>query len=140
MEILILSGMLGLYSIEDIRKRTITAKYLIVFGIAGVMIHLCKRDISLLGLLLGAGVGMGMVCISFITRGRVGMGDGLLLITTGIFLGGAVNMELLMISLVYASFYSLGVIIFRKKKKNCEIPFIPFIFAGYITIVVGGSL
>lgn len=140
MEIWILSGMLGLYSIEDIRKRAITAKYLVLFGMAGVVLNLYRGDISVFNMFCGVVLGLFIVLISLVTRGSVGLGDGLLFIITGIFLGGTLNLELLTISLVYASLFSLGMIALGRKKKNQEIPFIPFVFVGYVTIVLGGLL
>lgn len=73
------------------------------------------------------------------------MGDGFLFLVTGIFLGGGKNMELLMISLLYAALFSLGLIVFGKVKgkagrKEKEIPFIPFVFLGYATMLLEEAL
>lgn len=132
----LLLGMLGLYAVEDIRKRTVTVRYLILFGAVGMGLHLYWRETSLPGILLGIAVGMGMLLLSFLTGGSIGRGDGALLMVTGIFLGGASNVELLLTSLMYAAVFSLGILVFGRRKKNREIPFVPFLFLGYLTMVL----
>lgn len=136
----ILIGMLGLYAGEDIRKRHISVPLLILFGLIGTGLQIWRGDSSAVDVLLGVTVGGVLVLLGFLTRESIGLGDGYLFVVTGIFLGGAANVELLFISLLYAALFSLGVLIFRKGKRNQEIPFIPFVFLGYLTIIVGGSL
>ena len=136
----ILMSMLGLYTVEDIRKRRICAPLLILFGAIGIGLHIWRADISVPDVLLGMTVGVVLVLLGFLTRESIGLGDGYLFVVTGIFLGGAANVELLFLSLLYAAIFSLGVLIFRKGKKNQEITFIPFVFLGYLTIIVGERL
>lgn len=139
MEIILLV-MLGLYAIEDIRKRSISILFLPLFGLAGAGMHLFQRDIGIVSILLGVVVGAGMIGISFLTRESIGLGDGFLFLVTGVFLGGAANMELLLFSLLYAAVFSLGALIVGKKKRKQEIPFIPFVFLGYLTMIVEAGL
>lgn len=137
---IILLVMLGMYTIEDIRKKTISIAFLPVFGLAGAGLHLFQRDIGIVSILMGVVVGAGMIGISFLTRESIGLGDGFIFLVTGVFLGGADNMELLLFSLLYAAVFSLGVLIVRKKKRKQEIPFIPFVFLGYLTMIVEAGL
>ncbi len=132
----VLLSMLGCYAVEDLRKHTITLRYLICFGAIGMMMHVLKRDVSIVNLLLGIAVGLGLILLSFLTRGSIGMGDGCLFFVTGIFLGGSNNAELLLTSLLYAAVVSLGILFFGRGKRNREIPFIPFVFLGYLTMIV----
>lgn len=136
----ILLGMLGLYAMEDIRKRTITVRYMILFGAVGLGLHIYRQEMTAISLLLGVAVGIGMILLSLVTRESIGMGDGFVLMTTGIFLGGAANVELLFYGLLYAAVFSLGIVVFQKKKKKREIPFIPFLFLGYLTMILEAGL
>ena len=81
---IILLGMLGLYAVEDIRKKRISVRYLWIFGAAGIAINLFQRSISLPDMLLGAAVGAALVAVSLLTRGNIGLGDGFLLMTAGV--------------------------------------------------------
>lgn len=132
----VLLGMLGLYAVEDIRKKKISARYLWIFGAAGIAVNMIQRSLSVSGMLLGAAVGLALVAVSLLTRGNIGLGDGLLLMTAGIFLGGSGALELLFLSLLYAALVSLGMLAFRRWKRKREIPFVPFLFLGYLTMVL----
>lgn len=132
----IVLGMLGYCSVEDIRKRTISGRLLMIFGLLGLGFWLFLQDKTLAEVLLGIGLGVILMVLSLLTRGSIGLGDGLLLVITGIFLGGAANVELLMNGLLYGAIFSLGVLAFGKGKKNREIPFVPFLFLGYLTMIV----
>ena len=134
---IILLGMLGFYAVEDIRKKKISAGYLCIFAAAGIGIHVINRDMSATGMLLGAAVGLGLVVVSLLTRGSVGLGDGFLMATAGIFLGGSASLTLLMTSLLYAALFSLAMVAIRKWKRKREIPFVPFLFLGYLTLALG---
>lgn len=135
---IILLGMFGLYAVEDIRKKRISVRYLWIFGAAGIAINLFQRSISVPDMLLGAAVGAALVAVSLLTRGSIGLGDGFLLMTAGIFLGGSSVLELLFISLLYAALVSLGMLAFRRWKRKREIPFVPFLLLGYLTMMVAG--
>lgn len=139
----ILLGMLGLFAMEDIKRRSITLSYVVLFGGIGIVWQLFGQGISIPSMGLGVAVGLGIIALSQATRGSIGMGDGWIFCVTGIFLGGSRNVELLMMSLLYAALFSLGVLIVRRKdgnKRKKEIPFLPFAFLGYLTLAIGEVL
>ena len=135
---IILLGMLVLYALEDIWKKRISVRYLWIFGAAGIAINLFQKSISVPDMLLGAAVGVALVVVSLLTRGSIGLGDGFLLMTAGVFLGGSSVLELLFISLLYAALVSLGMLAFRRWKQKREIPFVPFLLLGYLTMMAAG--
>ena len=98
MEMLGLLGMLGYFSIEDIRRKSVHTAPLIVTAIAGVFLHLYGGRLSIWDLLGGLGIGVVMYGISVASRERVGKGDALVLGVTGIFLGFWNNLLLLWIA------------------------------------------
>lgn len=143
MESVILLTMLGVHAAEDIKTRRITLSFLLVFGLAGLAVQLYCRDMDFASIGLGTAVGIGILLLSILTRGSIGMGDGLVFCVTGIYLGGNRNLELLFVSLLYAGLFSLFLLVKGKgavKKRKKEIPFLPFVFLGYVTIVLEGLL
>lgn len=133
----IILGMLGFYAVEDMKKKKITIHYLPVFAAIGIFMHLYYQNAGILSILGGMLQGMGILVLSLVTRESIGAGDGLILVVTGIYLGAGKNFELFMISLVYAAVFSLGLLVLGRKKRKYEIPFIPFLLAGYISIMMG---
>lgn len=70
--------------------------------LAAVCIFFCK-DISLMDRLAGAAVGAGVMLLSYISGGKIGMGDGIVLCITGLGLGFWGNMELFCLALMLAA-------------------------------------
>lgn len=133
----IMLGMLGFYAVEDIKKKKITVCYLLIFALVGIFTNLYYKNMSMLSIAGGIILGAGVLALSFITRGSVGTGDGMILVVTGLYLGAGKNFELFMTSLIYGAVFSLGLLVVGRKKRKYEIPFVPFLLAGYITIMVG---
>ena len=91
----IVLGLLGLCSWEDMKGKKLTVIYILLFGIGGMMLHLFSPVCSIYSILSGILIGLAMMLASLATRGMVGMGDGILLTVTGVYLGGIGNLELL---------------------------------------------
>ena len=158
----ILLGILAFLAVEDMRKRKLSVPLLCLAGVAGAGMHIWQKDMPVAVILPGAAVGLVLILLGVLTRESIGMGDGAMFMMTGIFLGGAGNVELLLTSLLYAAVFSMGVLTFcyirrntgtgRKKTpgrrphirggrhhgmdRKREIPFAPFVFLGYLTMVL----
>ena len=97
--------------------------------------HILGKDITWVRILLGISVGICILLLAIVTREKIGLGDGMLLTVTGVYLGGADNFQLLMYGLFYAALFSLAVLVVRRWKKSREFPFVPFLFLGYLTML-----
>lgn len=136
----VLLGMLGTLSVEDVRSKKLNVIILSAFGILGVILHMIYQKGEYLSLLGGVGVGFAMGVVSLLSRGRVGMGDALALIVTGIFLGGRGNLTLFLVSQILAACMALFLIIVRKKGKDYEMPFLPFLLVSYVGMLAAGGM
>lgn len=126
----ILWGTLGIYCIEDIRKKQITVSLAILSAIAAVIMHLCYQTESIYSMLAGALVGSLILIVSKITNGKIGMGDGVVFMLTGFYLGAEKNLELMFLSFCLAGIWAwIKVFLFHKGKE--ELPFLPFLFLAY---------
>ena len=84
---------LGILAGMDVRKRQISLVLTGVLFLAGIGWQILMEQTSWLEWLLSLLPGAGFLTLSYISREQVGYGDGLLLLTVGIWLGfGAVIM------------------------------------------------
>lgn len=87
----------------------------------------------------GVGIGVCVIIISKVTGGKIGMGDGILLCITGLGLGFWGNLELFGIALFFAAIISILLLIFRLADRKKSIPFVPFLFLGYVLLMIAGK-
>ncbi|MCR4610625.1 MAG: prepilin peptidase [Lachnospiraceae bacterium] len=142
MEAVGLLGLLGVCGFEDIKIKRIRLVVVNLFAILGIVFHLVYERISWLDMLGGAAIGIVLLIIGYFSKEKIGYGDGLLFMATGIYLGFWNNLALLWMSTALAGIYGLIMLLFKKKKKSSEIPLIPFVLATYVVslIINGGTL
>lgn len=138
MQKIILLGLLGWCSLEDVKQKKLTVLYILMFGVGGVFLHLVAPVCSIYSMLWGMLLGLMLILVSIVTRGSVGLGDGILLVVTGVYLGGSKNLELFMMGLLLAALWSLGLVIVKKKRGKEQIAFVPFLLISYLLMVLGG--
>lgn len=131
-----LLGMLGICSIEDIRKKQVQVYLVLVFGIIGMIFHLLYRSLSIGNIFCGMMLGVILMVVSKITSGSVGMGDGLILMVTGVYLGIGSNVKLFFHGLLFAAIWSLVLIVLFRKTRRQEIPFVPFLLMAYVEMLL----
>lgn len=129
-------GLLGICSFEDVRNKEIGIYKVCLMGIAGVLIHIFRRNMSIYSILGGMLLGVLLLVFSRISEGNIGVGDGLILMVTGILLGAAGNIQLFLYGLFLAGIWALVLVVFFRKKKNYEIPFIPFLLVSYVGMLL----
>ena len=108
-----------------------------VIGVGGLFTVLCLLFVehpSIAGRIGGLSIGLAIVLLSKLTAGKIGMGDGILLCITGIGLGFWSNLELFGIALFLAAILSIVLLMLKMVDRKKSIPFVPFLFAGYIIL------
>lgn len=133
-------GMLAIASVRDIRKKQIEVTEIIIFSIIAVVIHMITGEQSIGNMLLGVIPGLILVGLSFLTKGKIGLGDGIIVSASGLFLGLQKNVELFLTGLVLCGIWALALIVIRKKKGSYEIPFVPFLLAAYMEMLIVGAI
>lgn len=135
---ILLPGILLLYSsYTDIKKREISALVLMIFMIMGIVCTIYGERISLTEVFFGVFIGVFLIAISILTHGELGLGDGLLLCVTGLYLGFVRNILLLLIALFISAIFSMFLLLFKCGLKR-EYPFVPFLFLSYSLMFAGG--
>lgn len=134
----ILLGTLGVHSIEDIREKKITVNITLFSGIIGVFLHLLFQNQSIYEMLAGTLPGVFIFLISYLTKGKIGMGDGMVFMLTGLYLGFGKNMTLMAITFLLAGVFGLYLLIQKETGADKKMPLMPFLFLGYSLMVLSG--
>ncbi len=130
--------MLFFCGIQDLLKK----KVLLWVVLAGAVliataIPFCNA-ISLFDRFGGFLIGISVIVIGIATKGKIGLGDGLLLCVTGIGLGFWGNLELFAIALFLAAILSIILLVSRLADRKKSIPFVPFLLVSFIILIIAG--
>ncbi|MBR5248871.1 MAG: prepilin peptidase [Lachnospiraceae bacterium] len=125
-------------SIYDIRTRKIPSVWMVIGGVATLayLIYLCLcHPFSELWpeVLKSWGPGLLMLAAGRLS-GKIGSGDGCILLVAGSILGSVKMMGVFMGSLFLAALTAVVLLIFRKAGKNDKMPFMPFLAAAVILL------
>ena len=131
MTTLILLIFLFLCSVWDckVRKIPLWICHVGVFFI--IMCELLTKEISLQKMIGGILVGLFLLGLTKITRGQIGLGDGIVFIVIGLGIGLKESFLLLLESLFLLFLFCLIGLIVKKIKIKQRIPFLPFVFTAY---------
>ncbi|MCR5626663.1 MAG: prepilin peptidase [Lachnospiraceae bacterium] len=123
-------------TITDIRKRRVYFEILIPFAIAGVALQFIEPSLSLFELLGGVALGGVLMGISVLTSGKIGLGDGLVFVVCGIYLGIFTSLWVLMIAAFLSALVSVGLLITKAARKESELAFVPFVMISYFVVLI----
>lgn len=142
MESISLLGLLGVCSIMDISKRKISSAVVYGFGILGIIWHIAFQRLELRSIAGGMLIGIVLYVISVISHEKIGKGDAILFIVTGIYLGFWNNIWLLWSASVIVALYGLAFVFihYRIKQEKIEtesvketkLPFVPFVMVSFL--------
>lgn len=120
-------------AIEDLKSRSVSVVSLAVAAVVGIVGNLFLWQIEFASVIDGSIIGLTLIAASIISMGAFGLGDGVVFLITGIYLGGAMNLELVLMAMLMAMLYGMVMHFFRRKIR--EIPFIPCIFLAYMEVM-----
>ena len=76
-------------TIADIRKRSIPILLFILFGVTGLVFFIMTGSVSFTDEIFGILLGIVFLALCRISDGKIGAGDGMAILISGIFLGGS---------------------------------------------------
>lgn len=132
---ILICGWLLICSWQDIKKKKINLLLILAGFIINIIVSLLWSNVSVASHILGILPGLLLLMISYITRGQIGIGDGLILSITGIYLGPEKNIAVLAYGLFCAALFSIILLSFQLASRKKTIPFIPFILIGYLGVL-----
>lgn len=122
---------LGINTWTDIRKKEICLPVLFIF-LAGGMLWQIWQGTFWPGGVLSLGIGICIILIALLSRGMIGLGDGLLILAMGSVMKAGELTGILFAALLLCGIYSGIELLVRKKTRSEEIPFAPFLLIGYL--------
>ncbi len=127
-------------SIYDIRTRKIPVLWLGIGGVAALVNFVCLcLYLPLLELwpevIKSWGPGILMLAVGKLS-GKIGSGDGSVLLVTGSILGSVKITKVFAGSLLLAAVTAAALLMLRKVRKNDKIPFMPFLTVSVILLEV----
>ncbi len=121
-------------AVTDICRGVIYLRVIIPFSLLGVLLYLLFPGVSLPEELAGVALGILILCLSHFTGGKIGTGDGLLVMVSGLFLGIFDNLQFLMLGMLLAALLSVVLLVLKKADRKTTLPFAPFLMVSYAMI------
>ena len=100
---------------------------------------LCGRNIHVMLLAAGAGVGIVFMVVSRVTEEAFGYGDSILILIMGGFIGFWNILSLLVAAFSMAALFSIFMLLRKKFHRKSAFPFVPFLTAAYIGGMIIGA-
>lgn len=127
---IVMLGILLTCAWQDIQKKCVTVRWLCASGGMLALALTLGGAWDIRTILGGAAIG-GLVLLLGRITGGIGAADGLVLCMTGCCLGAMQNAALFFIALLFAAVVSLFFLVWMKKPKSYELPFLPFLSMAY---------
>ena len=118
-------------AVKDCRQQRIFFSWTLASTICGIFLTIAVSDCSL-SYLAGFSIAGAVFAVSLLAKDSIGGGDALILSAMSAFLPWEEVLASLTIGLVLSSLYALFLIVVRHKGKKDAMPFIPFLWGGYI--------
>lgn len=120
----------------DWKSQEISLIVLALSGSCGILLRRMAGNFQWEQVAGGMLVGAGLLLWAFCTWESVGIGDALLFVCTGIYLGLWQNLLLLFLSSLCAAICGLVLILMRKRTKSERIPFVPFVLIADVLMQI----
>lgn len=128
----VLLGILAVAAYKDYKEKSVYLCGMLLAGIAGILLHLLFQTPTLPDMLAGAGIGVIVIAAALLTGESIGIGDGVVFLVSGIFLGFRQNLELFLTALFLAGGVALFLLVVKRKRRTYQLPFLPFVAVAYL--------
>lgn len=135
-EELALLGFLVLMSIKDMRTKQLTVSWMMGGTIFFLVLKFVGYEGDARSYVMGAAVGGSFFLLSKATEEQIGYGDCWMLSVMGMVLGIWRFCMVLLTTFFLCFFVGMAGIIFRKWDKKKRLPFVPFLLAGYLGVMI----
>ena len=130
---MIMGGYLFVLAVCDMFTKSVYIWLLAIGGIPAAISFVFEADgITLPQRAAGLGLGLVILIAAKLSKEKIGYGDGAVLCVIGISLGIYTAFFLTAVSLFLLLAYSIAMLARGRLGRKSRVPFIPFVFAGYV--------
>lgn len=122
----------GLTSFDDLKTKQVRVFEIVSFAIFGIVLNIVAPLNSMQSIIAAVLVGIVLYIFSILSKEKIGKGDALIVMVSGLYLGFTNVLILLWISSLLALIFGLITIKKLKVDSNYEIPFVPFLMSGFL--------
>lgn len=123
--------LLGINTWTDLRRKQVSLGAVVIFGVAGALLLFTGENISW-KTFIPIGIGTAFLAMSLATGGGIGMGDGWLLVALGTLLDLERFLIVLLLGIFASAVWAAILLAVLHKGRKAKIPFVPFLFLGYL--------
>ena len=120
----------------DYRKKELPLFYIAGGFAVGLLFRILSGAALLTGILPGFLPGLLSLLLAKLTREAIGYGDALMIFAVGAFRPAPALLVLLFAGFLIAAFFSITLLILKKRTKKEDIAFMPFLLCGYVLTLV----
>ena len=118
---------IGICTITDILRKTVDIRVLLAFSLILAVCCYFEKNYNIESFVAGIGISILMAGISILS-----MGDVCLYSIIICFIGVQKGIFVIALSIAFAFFAALFLVIVKRKKKDYEMPLVPFVLAAYL--------
>lgn len=122
---------LAVLAIIDVKKKKIPVGPVLIMGVILLLIRL-SSNLTAGEFVCGLLPGVGFLAIAWMTKEKIGVGDGLLMLCLGMGYRVEQMMAITGIALLVAAMFSMILIVLKKANRKTALPFLPFLFVGWM--------
>ena len=126
-------SMLAICSLQDLRERKIKVICPLLWGMAGIFLNIGKGGVSLAA---DCVPGLFLLAVSWITRGAVGWGDGLVLLAAGLLAGWETALHMMFWAMAGAAILACVMMAAGRWGRKQKIAFVPFLLGSFIGVIL----
>ncbi len=126
---------LGIEAMVDYKKRTVSLWFCMGALLVALAFNLVSGRMGIAQMSAGCVTGALILLMSFISKQKIGCGDGVVLAVIGMWLGGFVSFMTLVIGSTAAAAVLSVLLITGRVKKGQQTAFVPFLLAGFVGVI-----
>ena len=127
--------LLLLAAFKDMKKRSISLRLLVILSIFTLLSTFLQKE-NVWDIFGGAAIGLLFFLISKCTGEQIGYGDSWLILVLGVYAGAKALIWILFAASFGAGLFSLCFCAIHKWNRRYSIPFIPFLAAAFLGVVI----